>query len=75
MCGCLSHALPTGTWPETQACVLTGNQTSNPLVHRLVLNPLSHTSQGNLHMFKATSKSLDVGELYKYIFLNHYIYS
>ena len=35
-----------GTWPATQACALTGNQTSHPLVHRLVLNPLSHTSQG-----------------------------
>ena len=35
-----------GTWPTTQACALTGNQTSNPLVHRLALNPLSHTSQG-----------------------------
>ena len=32
-------------WPTTQACTLTGNQTSNPLVHRLALNPLSHTSQ------------------------------
>ena len=35
-----------GTWPATQACALTGNQTSNPLVHRPELNPLSHTSQG-----------------------------
>ena len=34
-----------GTWPATQACALTGNQTGNPLVCRLVLNPLSHTSQ------------------------------
>ena len=35
-----------GTRPTTQACSLTGNQTSDPLVHRPVLNPLSHTSQG-----------------------------
>ena len=35
-----------GTWPTTQACALTGNGTSNPLVHRLALSPLSHTSQG-----------------------------
>ena len=41
----LSHSL-LGTWPATQACVLTGNRTGNPLVHRPVLNPLSHTSQG-----------------------------
>ena len=46
-CVVASCALPTGgTWPATQACALTGNQTSNPLVRRLVLNPLSHTSQG-----------------------------
>ena len=35
-----------GTWPATQACALTGNRTSNPLVLRLALNPLSYTSQG-----------------------------
>ena len=35
-----------GTWTTTQACVLTGYRTSNPLVRRSVLNPLSYTSQG-----------------------------
>ena len=35
-----------GTWPATQACALTGNQTSDLLVHKPVLNPLSYTSQG-----------------------------
>ena len=35
-----------GTWPSTQARALTGNQTTSPLVCRLALNPLSHTSQG-----------------------------
>ena len=35
-----------GTWTATQACILTGNQTCDPLVSRLALNPLSHTSQG-----------------------------
>ena len=34
-------------WHATQACALTGNQTGDPLVHRLALNPLSHTSQGH----------------------------
>ena len=37
-----------GTWPATQACALTGNQTSDPLALRLVLNALSHTSLGIL---------------------------
>ena len=35
-----------GTWPATQACVLTGNRAGDPLVHRPVLNPLSYSSQG-----------------------------
>ena len=35
-----------GTWPTTQACGLTGNRTSGPLIRRPALNPLSHTSQG-----------------------------
>ena len=35
-----------GTWPATQARALTGNQTRAPLVRRLALSPLSHTSQG-----------------------------
>ena len=34
-----------GTRPATQACDLIGNQTGDPLTHRPVLNPLSHTRQ------------------------------
>ena len=34
-----------GTWPATQACALTGNRTSYPLVLRRALNPPSLTSQ------------------------------
>ena len=41
-----------GTWSTTQACALTGNHTSNPLVGRPALNPLSHTSQGWIIYFK-----------------------
>ena len=33
-----------GTWHVTQAGALSGNWTSSPLVHRLALNPRSHTS-------------------------------
>ena len=43
-----------GTWPATQACALTGNQTGNPLVCRPVLNPLSYTSQGFRFLLKVT---------------------
>ena len=31
-----------GTWPETQACALTGNPTSDPLICRPALDSLSH---------------------------------
>ena len=41
-----------GTWPATQACALTGNRTSDLLVHRPALNPLRHTSQGKLALLK-----------------------
>ena len=37
-----------GTWPATQACALTGNQTRDVLIYRPALNPLSHTSQGSM---------------------------
>ena len=47
----LTHAA-LGTWPATQARALTRNQISNPLVCRLALNPLSHTSQGHSQAFK-----------------------
>ena len=36
-----------GTWPITHACDLTRNRTSNSLLHRPALNPLSHTIQGS----------------------------
>ena len=46
-CVVASHMPLMGTWPATWACALNGNRTCNPLVRRLALNPLSHTSQGN----------------------------
>ena len=44
----LAH-LQTGTWPATQACALTKNQTGDLSVCGTVSNPLSHTSQGHIH--------------------------
>ena len=41
-----------GTWPATQARALTVNRTGDPLVLRWALNSLSHTSQGQCHVFK-----------------------
>ena len=40
-----------GTWPATQACALTGNQTDDLLVHRPMFNPLSYNSQGRMCAF------------------------
>ena len=52
-----------GTWPATQACAWTGNQTSDPLVHGPALKPLSHASQGCLTYFKKkTSNRLGARE-------------
>ena len=39
-----------GTQPATQARTPTGNQTSNPPTCRPALNPLSHSSQGSIHL-------------------------
>ena len=44
MCGYLLRP-SLGTQPATQACVLTGNRTGDPLVQKPALNPLNHTSQ------------------------------
>ena len=51
-CVVASHVPPTGdlTWPATQACAMTENRTYDPLVCRLALKPLSHTSQGMLFL-------------------------
>ena len=44
---CLPFAHPQpGTRPSTQECAMSGNQTSNPLVCRPALSPLSPTIQG-----------------------------
>ena len=59
----LKHPL-LGTWPETQACDLTGNQTGDPLVCRLALKALSHTGQGDKLPFtegiSATALSIQI---------------
>ena len=53
-----------GTWPATQACALTGNRTSDPLVHRPVLNPLSYASLAPPHtLFFFNSSFWPLGDL------------
>ena len=41
-----------GTWPATQARALNWDRTSDPLLCRLVFDPLSHTSHGWFCIFK-----------------------
>ena len=45
-CVVASCVPPTGDLARNPACALTGDWTSDPLVCKLALNPLSHTSQG-----------------------------
>ena len=54
-----------GSWPTTQACALSGNQTSDLLVCRLALNPLSHTSQGCTLVLIQQSYTTKVGNFLK----------
>ena len=61
----LAHPQP-GTWPTTRACALTGSWTSNPLVSKLALNPLSHTNQGtcNIPMHRVTSATARENQIF-----------
>ena len=69
MCGCLLRSPYWGPGLPPQACALTGNQTSDSLVHRLALNPLSHTSQGNSFLLLRTLCKHTVYNLLKLAFL------
>ena len=53
-CVVASHHPQLRTWPATQACALTGNRTSNSLVHKPALNPLS--SQGSIPIFRVIER-------------------
>ena len=57
-----------GTRPATQACALTENQTSNPLVRRPALNPLSRLVLGPVLNPLATPIR---AMLHSFIFLNN----
>ena len=61
---------PLRTWPETQACALTGNRTRDPFLRRPTFNPLSYTSQGSLAIFDKNLNMLDSQPLY-FPFINH----
>ena len=52
LCGYLLSTPYWGPVPQPRH-VLTGNQTSNPLVYRLALNPLSHASQGSFSILSS----------------------
>ena len=56
-----------GTWSATQACALTGNQTSDLLVCRLALSPLNHTSQSSLPECLMGAKYFPLKNIFKNI--------
>ena len=49
-----------GTWPASQACALTGNQTIDLFVCRPAFNPLSHTSMAVSCILYLVSSSINV---------------
>ena len=53
MCGCLSRAHHCVPGLKPRLVPQAGNHTSDPLIHRLALNPLSHNSKGKLVTFLA----------------------
>ena len=53
MCSCTP---PTGDLAHNPGMCPDWNQTCNPLIHRPKLNPLSHTSQGHLFIFKGRGR-------------------
>ena len=57
-----------GTWPATQTCALTRNQTDNLSVRRPELNPLSHTSQGSILYYIFHSADFGFGLLFLSLF-------
>ena len=55
-CVVASHIPLLVTWPTTQACAPTDNQTNDPVVLRPALNPLSHISQcQKKHLIKSST--------------------
>ena len=57
---------PSGELATTQACVLTGNRTSNPLLHSPALNPLSHTARAKFNYYWACLRVLLMDWRYLY---------
>ena len=70
MCGCLSHTPHLGNLTTTQARALTGNQTSDPLVCRPVLRPLSCPSQGANAFNESVNKGIPFLRALQQIILN-----
>ena len=44
-----------GTWPETQACALTGNRTGDPLISRLTLKSTEAHQPGHQNILEYTN--------------------
>ena len=60
-----------GTWPTTQACALTRNQTGKLSVCGTTSNPLSDTSQGSL---KVSETVLPIQLFRGYLWVNYLLF-
>ena len=58
-----------GTWPATQACAPTGNETCYFLVCGRMPNPLSHTSQGHTDILMGYNINIKIKMLQKLQYL------
>ena len=56
-----------GTWPATRACATTENWTSNSLVHRPMLHPLSNTNWGYVFQVKCGHQYISLKNTLKYM--------
>ena len=73
LCMVASHMSPVGDLAHNlDLCPSTGNQTSDPLVRRPALNPLSHTSQGTSQVFKSSTHRSFGGLWRKKVFIDLY---
>ena len=60
MCGCLSRTPYQGPGLQPRHVPQSVNGTGDPLIRRLALNPLSHTSQGCFILFNAMTRTYDI---------------
>ena len=72
MCGCLLGVPYWGPGLQPRHVPWTGNRTGDSLVHRPVLNPLSHTSQGNKLSSNIAVEEFDGTKIPESLYVTYY---